>query len=367
MTRCSLWVAAATTMLWLSACSGGGGGSSIASSSSSSSSGGSSGGNNVLPVTVDAGPQALLSAGSESTNTLFATVTICTPGSTTACQAIDHVQVDTGSDGLRIINSALSGAAVPTALNDPTTGDRLLECVQFEDGYTWGSMAIADVQIAGRTVANVPVNIIGDPVAGATAPASCSTSLGQNLTSESTVVQFGANGVLGIGNYLQDCGAACESGAPPAGTYYVCPGGNCQSVLAAAQNQASNVVGSLAADNNGVIIDLPTVAEPGAATVAGNVYFGINTQSNNQLPGSAQLLILNPSGTYYGDLTSVFENQTLPSSFIDSGSNGYFFPDSGIPVCTDNTKAFTVPAVRRHFPQRPSPVRCRIRRALLRP
>jgi hypothetical protein len=45
---------------------------------------------------------------------VFTTVTICAPGSTTNCQTIDHVQVDTGSVGLRIISSVLaSGLALP--------------------------------------------------------------------------------------------------------------------------------------------------------------------------------------------------------------------------------------------------------------
>ena len=47
---------------------------------------------NVASVVVDAGP-----AGTSDVNTLFTTVTVCVPGSTTSCQTIDHIQVDTAS------------------------------------------------------------------------------------------------------------------------------------------------------------------------------------------------------------------------------------------------------------------------------
>src|SRR5450755_3419819 len=72
------------------------------SSSSSSSSGGSSSSSgattgNVASVIIDQGPS------NASVNSMFATVTICVPGSTTSCQSINHIQVDTGSYGLRIL------------------------------------------------------------------------------------------------------------------------------------------------------------------------------------------------------------------------------------------------------------------------
>ena len=44
-------------------------------------------------------------ANEAAVNILYVNVTICAPGSTTNCQTIDHVQVDTGSQGLRILSS----------------------------------------------------------------------------------------------------------------------------------------------------------------------------------------------------------------------------------------------------------------------
>ncbi len=330
-------IALAAAFALLGACGGGGGGSSSltgvsasstssgSSSSGSTTSSSSSGGGNTLSVAVDAGPAALQQQNYISTNMLYATVTICTPGSSSACQSIDHIQIDTGSTGLRIFSSVLSGAASAAALNDPSSGDRLFECVQFADGYTWGSMATADVKIGARTLASVVINLMADPAAGS-APRSCSSG----LQSENDVVSFGANGILGIGNYLQDCGSGCAPpAAAPAGFYYLCPSGNCQPVSVALSDQAQNVVSLMSTDNNGVVISLPSESSPGAVSLNGTLYFGIGTQSDNVLPGSATMLELNAGGEF----TTVFGGTTMSASFIDSGSTGYFFPDSNITTC----------------------------------
>ena len=97
---------------------------------SSSSSGGSSGGdNNVLPVAVNAGPA------NNYLNGLFASVTVCVPGQSN-CQTVNGVLVDTGSVGLRVLASALTLSLPPqTATNG---GGQVLECAQFQDGFTWG-------------------------------------------------------------------------------------------------------------------------------------------------------------------------------------------------------------------------------------
>jgi hypothetical protein len=287
---------------------------------------------NALPVVIDAGPAALTNNHQAAANTLFATVTICTPGSTNACQTIDHVQVDTGSVGVQILAEVLNGSAAPTTLHDPASGSPLLECVQFADGYTWGSMVIADVVIGGRTVSKLPVHLIGDAAAGS-APSTCVSGPPEN-----TVVQFGANGVLGVGNWLQDCGSYCVTNAPT-GLYYVCPSQSCQPTTVALASQLQNPVALFASDNNGVLIQLPAVSPPGAPTLSGTLYFGINTRSNNSL-GSAALFTLDG----YGDLITVFGSTTMSSSFIDSGSNAYFF-DSSITACTSKSSAgFYCPA-----------------------
>ncbi len=60
---------------------------------------------NTATVTVDAGPAALASGpdGYSAFNQPYVTVTVCAPGSTSNCQTIDHVLLDTGSVGLRLL------------------------------------------------------------------------------------------------------------------------------------------------------------------------------------------------------------------------------------------------------------------------
>ena len=97
---------------------------------------------NVASVVVDAGP-----AGTNDVNTLFTTVTLCVPGSTTSCQTIDHIQVDTASFGLRILAPVLTlSLPVKAAAN----GDSLVECTQFVGAYSWGPVAAAEAAARQR-------------------------------------------------------------------------------------------------------------------------------------------------------------------------------------------------------------------------
>jgi hypothetical protein len=100
----------------------------------------------------------------------------------------------------------------------------------------------------------------------------------------------------------------------------------------------TNPVFNFSGDNNGVIIELPAVADA-AATVNGNMIFGIGTQSNNAL-GTATVFTLE-SGT--DNFTTTYKGQAYSNSFIDSGSNGLFFPDATIPVCPGNLSSFYCP------------------------
>jgi len=109
--------------------------------------------NNTASVIVDAGPS------NNSVNTLFTSVTICVPGSTTSCQTIDHIQVDTGSYGLRILAPVLT---LTLPVETLASGSSLAECTQFVDGFSWGPVATADIQIAGETAKSLPVQVIGD-------------------------------------------------------------------------------------------------------------------------------------------------------------------------------------------------------------
>ncbi len=290
---------------------------------------------NALSVTVDQGPTGLTSTNTVAANILYASVKVCAPGSSTQCQTIDHVQIDTGSVGLQIVSQALNSSVVLPA--ETASGAPLRECVQFADGYTWGSMVTADVTIGSRSLAAFPVHLIGDTAAG-TAPTSCSSGAGP---AENTVATFGANAILGIGNFLQDCGSYCVTNAPPA-LYYSCPTATtCTSSTASLAQQLNNPVGLMSADNNGVIVDLPAVTPPGAATVTGTVYFGIGTQADNAFASTATMLELDPNNA---TLATTFNGTTQTGAVIDSGSNAYFFTDSSLTACTSPNTSYYCPA-----------------------
>jgi hypothetical protein len=283
---------------------------------------------NVVSVVVDKGPTST----SRDVNTLFTTITVCVPGSTASCQIIDHIQVDTASFGLRILAPILT---VNLPVQTTANGDTLLECTHFVDGYSWGPVALADVHISGESASSLPVQVIG--AANFTnVPANCS-NIGP---AEDTVGAFGANGILGIGVFAQDCGAACVSTVDN-GAYYACTSTQCQATTLALASQVQNPVTFFATDKNGVVIQLPNVAAQGAATVTGSLIFGIDTQANNK-SGSQTVLTVDSTA---GDFTTVFNSQSLTQSFLDTGSNGLFFNDTSLPPCkSTNFMKFYCPA-----------------------
>ena len=79
---------------------------------------------------------------------------------------------------------------------------------------------MADIQMptSGKTASNVSVQVIGAP--GYTVPSGASGCPG---TPENNVGAFGANGILGVGPFAQDCGPACADTVNfPDGWYYTC-------------------------------------------------------------------------------------------------------------------------------------------------
>src|ERR1700735_4765928 len=114
-------------LISLAACSGHGGGSSAASGGGGGAATGSGSTappppalTNFATVVVDAGPPALSVGpnGFIQDNAPFVSVTLCAPGSTTNCQTIDHVLVDTGSVGLRVLQSVLTPSLLAAMPNE---------------------------------------------------------------------------------------------------------------------------------------------------------------------------------------------------------------------------------------------------------
>jgi hypothetical protein len=322
-----IYLLAFIPLIFLAACGGSGG---LLSTGDTGGTGGGGTGQtiasaaaNVVTISVDAGPPGV---GADTTfNIPYISVTLCAPGSTTNCQTIDHIEVDTGSYGLRVFSSVLTSKlflALPqeaTAANVP-----ILECTQFGDGFSWGSMRLADVSISGEKAASVPMQVMGDPNYP-TIPTACSSTGPE----EDTVAAFGANGILGVGPFADDCSSQCTTGNG-IGFYYACPtgGGACAPTAVLESQEAANPVTGFTADNNGVIVELPPVADAGATTATGALVFGIGTQGNNAL-GSAAVLTTDETG----EISITYNNVSYPTSFIDSGSNLNFIDPGTLAAC----------------------------------
>jgi hypothetical protein len=324
---------------------------------------------NTVPVTA-----GVTSSGGP--NGLFTSVTVCGPAVIPVgqnpvsgpplpptCQTIPNILVDTNSVGLRLVESStVDNLGLPWVTF--SNGDIAQECVQFADfSYAWGPVARATIQMAGETAAQVPllnemantgipVQIITSPNYLTTAvPSSCLASplSGGVPIALNTPQTLGANGILGIGSFMQDCGAACAS-TPPRNQYYTCPSNLC-SVATVPQNlQVWNPVAAFAYDNNGLTLTLPNVGFGGSGPISGSLIFGIGTQSDNTLR-DVQLYPIDAYGNFpQVSLTVIPTDPTqLPyplvsylspqnGSYIDSSSPAIYFSDAqslGIPECLD--------------------------------
>lgn len=296
-----------------------GGGSRSSSSSSSPS--------NTQAITVNAGPDG------NYANGLFTNVTVCAPG-TSNCQTINGVLVDTGSYGLRVLSSALGTLA--SSLPQQMSGSNpVLECAQFVSSVTWGPVKTADIQMAGEKASSVPIQVIDPSIAPV--PSGCS-GVGP---AEETLASLGANGILGVGFFITDCGTACSaSGSGNAGFYYSCAGSSCQVIAESTSQQVQDPVALFSHDRNGVVLQLPA-ASASAPSVSGSLIFGIGTQSDNA-QGGAQIYYPDTNG----NLKTAFKGSTY-EGFLDSGSNAYFFLNSGgsgLPNCPSPNSGFYCPS-----------------------
>jgi predicted small secreted protein len=298
---------------------------------------------NSAPLFVNFGPNG--DTGSPNTthyNGLFTSVTVCLPA-TIDCQTIPDVLVDTSSVGLRVLNSALTtvpSTELGTVMD--STGNQVEECVQFADtSYVWGPVLIADVAIAGEKASSIPIQVIGDttfPV-----PSNGCLSLGSGPSLD-TVEALGANGILGVGSSVQDCGPNCAAGQIFSGyPYYVCPSPSyvCQTAYLPVVRQVSNPIAFFAKDNNGVEISLPTISSAGAPSLpytnaagtslvpAGLLIFGVGTESNNAIPtgtNAPTVYALDENGQF--EASYVHDNTTYQwPAFLDSRSTALYVLD----------------------------------------
>jgi hypothetical protein len=272
------------------------------------------GASNALPFTI--------TGAFDSVNEPFTSITVCATG-TTNCTTINNVDIDTASFGLRIFASQLSGLGITPNTNG---GDQVGECALFGSGSTWGAVSTVDVELAGEPKITIPIQVIDDNNSFAAPPKVCTQ--GSVLLSSPGEARF--NGILGIGQNPNDLDFA---------GYFDCSGGDCTS-LASPPNAdvVPDPVTAFPVDNNGIVVSLPQIPSDGAVDTAGTIYFGIGTESDNQ-PGSVQTYLENSNEndpTDYLAIDTVFNKVTAPGIF-DTGSNGYFFDDSNIQECSEDS------------------------------
>lgn len=296
-------------------------------------------GNNVLQITVNG---SLCSAGTSAgyINKPCVSITVCNPGDFSTCQTIDDILLDTGSFGLRIFKSVLNPAI---SLSQIAGGSgSLAECTQFGDGTsTWGPVQLAGLTLASESTITVPIQVIDSTFADtATLPTSsiCPGAYQAPATA-------GFNGILGVGIFSQDCGSGCANSANNR-IYYSCTFTNsvwnCTGTAVGLSSQVQNPVALLPRDNNGVIVELPSVSAGGAVSVNGSLILGIGTQTNNTASGVTAYA----ADPLRGEIATSFNSVTY-GGIIDTGSNGLFFvPPSAslLPDCPTPDAAWFCPA-----------------------
>lgn len=288
-------------VLMLFACGGGGGSSSSSTSSINPTLIPDYISSNIAPNAISFSVQK---SSSNSINIPYVSVTICQPG-TSQCQIIGNIILDTGSSGLRVLSSALGSLQLSTQTNNNLP---VLECTSFLSGLTWGPVKTADIKISSEVASSIPIQVIGDPDY-----LSAPNSYCNGLPSMQDASTLKANGILGVSVLISDNQ-----------DYFSCSGtqnATCAAITQATNLQVRNPVAAFSANNNGLVMQTPAISSAGASSATGTVYFGVDTQSNNSSSG-ASIIPTNSIGLF----ATTFNGVSYSSSFIDSGSNGLFFP-----------------------------------------
>ncbi len=295
---------------------------------------------NVATIDVERGP-------GNNVNIPYVTVTVCSPGGvlgSNRCKTIDHVLLDTGSTGLRLFANVLSAAPALT-LPAHQIGSRstITECAQFLNAKAWGPVKVADVVIGENTgakrAASVPIQLMETSSYPTALDRVCSGSplMAQTASVSANWDLLSANGILGVSLFANDGQAYFDCAPPITESCQIRP-------QPAASLQVQNPVVHFNGDNNGVVVQLPSIAAAGAPSAKGYLIFGVGTQSNNRL-GAANVVPVDPFSGYF---TTIYKGRALANSFMDSGSNGLFFNDTALSTsCNSAADGFYCPPLTR--------------------
>jgi len=259
------------------------------------------------------------------TNASCVTVTICQPGTST-CDTVPNVLLDTGSYGLRIFGSLLPNT---NSLLTPVTssGSNVSECVNYADGSAnWGPVKMANVTLNTTTTAQaIPIQVI-DTSTGI-------QSKCPNAPSVSTPITFGTNGILGVGPLQTDQGF---------GSYYTCNSSSCSSSTVTPSSFVANPIAFFPPpNNNGLTLTFAPVPSNGTVNADGYGIFGVGSNSSNT-PGSGTTVFQIGLSSGVLNVNSSF-NSTTYISFLDTGSQFFFFSTAFLPDCGGANAGFFCP------------------------
>lgn len=281
-------------------------------------------GDNVIPLSVGA-------CGVDGYhNEPCISVKICTP-STSNCQTIDNILVDTGSYGLKIFKSLVTVSLSTIQVS----GADLANCTGYLDGSGhWGPMKTADVYLGNKKASSVPIVVLDASYFSAQAKSKCTAN------PDASPADAGFNGIIGVGGFVHDCDVGssstpnnCEVSAIPK-SYYRCSTGTglCIPTAVAESSQLTNPVALMPTGyNNGLVLKLPSVPSVGAGAAYGYMVLGIGTASDPNNVATGVTVYPTSNSGYF---TTTFDGTSLVKSFIDSGSNFLYFPKTNsLPYC----------------------------------
>jgi hypothetical protein len=299
---------------------------------------------NVIPVSLES---PLVNTGyndnGNAINVPYVSLSICQPN-TNNCVTLDHVLLDTGSTGLRVVSSLVDKLNLqPLNIN----GSQINECITFGTGYTWGPVARADIRLGGQTARNIPINLLGG--SNISVPNACSEYAMPPY--ESSVETFGSNAIIGVNPSIFDTGNIyADPDINAGGGYYTCNANDesgttsCSYYYLSESQQVANPIAFLtdengvALNNNGLILSLPAVNSAAANEVTGSLTFGINTQVNNVLNKNAPIL----QGTlqFGNPIVTIGSNyaESNWTALFDSGTQGYLITNNGNLLCAPDTE-----------------------------
>ncbi len=280
---------------------------------------------NQMLITIEQNPAVSVA---RTVNVPYVTLKVC--DATGQCADIDHVVLDTGSYGLRLLQSAVTAAGLKLPADTDSSGNRYGECVKFLSGYMWGSVSHATLQLGAGTTTPLPLQVAGASDV-AQLKDQCSVMGGVDAGTAS-VLQ--ANGLLGIGAFNHDLGS-----------YYSCPANATTCTALTSVPVAEQVVNPVplitnSSYTNGIILQLPAVPETGAGRTYGTLTFGVDTEANNAISNFAPIPLDSK-----GFLTVAVDGSSYSASFLDSGSNYYFAPPLAGTVATDAQGNFIPPSL----------------------